>query len=197
VVGAPREQIALGLRVEDLRDPTSLWRVDLANRSRQKTRKLASTFVGERSNTHPEAGKCLYRLAIDNKFERLRAANRERRQLLLAPSVLAPPPKDMDAIIDSIVPRQWEDELRKEVCQELAIEVLERRCECTPAALKSILIAHRNHYHRKYANRWGDASLDEQLFENSELVMGGAVTHHPRGLTQRPVAPKRPSGAEF
>jgi hypothetical protein len=148
-------------------------------------------------HAHPEAGKRLYRLAIDNKFERLRAANRERRQLLLAPSVLAPPPRDMDAIIDSIVPRQWEDELRKEVCQELAIEVLERRCECTPAALKSILIAHRNHYHRKYANRWGDASLDEQLFENSELVMGGAVTHHPRGLTQRPDAPKRPRGAEF
>jgi len=85
-------------------------------------------------NLHPEIGKRLRRLSIENKFERVRAAN-FAKQRLGAPWVMAPPPPpDMAAIIDAAVPRQLFPELRMEICQRLAIDVLERRANAPSMA---------------------------------------------------------------
>jgi hypothetical protein len=85
-------------------------------------------------NLHPEIGKRLRRLSIENKFERVRAANFVK-QRLGAPWVMAPPPPpDMAAIIDAAVPRQLFPELRMEICQRLAIDVLERRANAPSMA---------------------------------------------------------------
>jgi hypothetical protein len=124
---------------------------------------------------HPEIGKRFRRLAIDNKYERFRAANRERRQLASAPWVLTPPPSDMWAIIDAVVPRRLFSELRMEIRQQLALDVLERRCECTAAGLSHALAVHWHEYYREYANRWGDVSLDGQLFEDSHKTLGDTL----------------------
>ena len=112
---------------------------------------------------HPEIGKRLWRLAIDNKYERFRAANSERRQLAAAPWVLTPPPHDMWTIIDAVVPRGLFSELRNEVCQRLALEVMERRCECTVAGLRNALVQQRRAYFKDYADYWDDISLDRDL----------------------------------
>jgi hypothetical protein len=45
-----------------------------------------------------------------------------------------PPPPDMAAIIDAAVPRQLFPELRMEICQRLAIDVLERRANAPSMA---------------------------------------------------------------
>ena len=128
---------------------------------------------------HPKIGMRLRKLSIDNKHARVREANRERRERMLTPSVAAPPPDDMWAIIEAVVPRALFSELRREVCQRLALDVLERRCECTVAGLSNALQRHRRDFYKEYASRWGDLSLDEQLFDGSPETRGD---HLIRGL---------------
>jgi hypothetical protein len=127
-------------------------------------------------NLHPEIGKRLRRLSIENKFARVRATNEKNRLLALVPWVVTPPPDDMWAIIDAIVPRQLFPELRMEICQRLAIDVLERRCECTPDGLRHALWSHRGQYYRDYASRWGNRSLDEQLPNDSRRTLGDVLS---------------------
>jgi len=120
---------------------------------------------------HPDIGKRLRRLAIDNKFARIRDRNQARREFRGAPWVATPPPAEMWTIIDAVVPRSLFTELRKEVCQRLAVEVLERRCECTPAALRATLTQHQQNYFDEYADPWGNVSLDEDLFGDGRRTL--------------------------
>lgn len=112
-------------------------------------------------NLHPDIGRRLRRLAIDNKHEQLRNRNQARREFRGAPWVAIPPPAEIWAIIDAVVPRSMFRELRLEICQRLALQVLERRCECTGSALRAALVQHKHNYYDEYADAWGDVSLDQ------------------------------------
>jgi hypothetical protein len=114
---------------------------------------------------HPDVGKRFRKLSIGNRFERILKANQARREFRGAPWVVTPPPAELWALIDSVVPRRLFSELRKEVCQRLALEVLERRCECTVAGLSDAFARQKREYFDDYADRWDHISLDEQLFD--------------------------------
>jgi hypothetical protein len=122
-------------------------------------------------HAHPVIGWRLYRLALDNKAEQTRERHKARREFRGAPWVATPPPNEMWAIIDSVVPRRMFSELRAEVCQRLAIEVLERRCECTPGALLATLKQHKSNYYDEYADSWGDASMDAKLYADGKATL--------------------------
>lgn len=77
----------------------------------------------------------------------------------------------MWAIIDAVVPRGMFNELRMEVCQRLALQVMERRCECTPAGLRAVLTQHKKNYYDEYADEWGPVSFDEDLFGDGTLTL--------------------------
>lgn len=122
-------------------------------------------------NLHPDIGKRLRRLALDNKAEQARDRNQARREFRGAPWVATPPPAEMWAIIDAVVPRGMFSELRMEVCQRLALEIMERRCECTAAGLRATLAQHKQNYFDEYADRWGDVSLDQDLFGDGRRIL--------------------------
>jgi len=128
---------------------------------------------------NPEMGKRFRRLSIENKFARVRAANQAKREIILATWVTSPPPDNMWAIIDDAVPRNLLSEVRMEICQRLALDVMERRCECTAAGLSNALERHRRQYYKDYANKWGDESLDAPMFEDGTTTRGDTIS---RGL---------------
>jgi hypothetical protein len=119
---------------------------------------------------HPEIGVRFRRLSRENKFARIRVANQEKRQLGRVAWVSTAPPEDMWAIINAVVPRHLFSELRKEICQRLALEVLERRCECSAAGLSKALAQHKREYYEEYADLWGDLSLDAELFGDGQIT---------------------------
>lgn len=122
-------------------------------------------------HAQPKAAARFKRLSQETVSER-------RRAIFLARTVAAPalitvaPPSDMWAIIDSTVPRQLFSELRTEICQQLALDVLERRCECTVDALIRAMAKHRARYLRDYANPWGNLPLDapSRDFDDDQTV---------------------------
>jgi hypothetical protein len=120
---------------------------------------------------HPDIGKRLRRLSIDNKFECIRNRNQARREFRGASWIAAAPPDDMWAIIDAVVPRGMFSELRMEVCQRLALQVMERRCECTAFGLRAALAQHKQNYYDEYADAWGDVSLDQDLFGDGRRTL--------------------------
>jgi hypothetical protein len=111
---------------------------------------------------HPDIGKRFRRLAIDNKFEQIRNANQARREFRGAPFVATSPPADMWAMIDAAVPKGLFSELRLEVRQRLALEVMERRCECTVAGLRATLAQHKQNYFDEYGQIGAPLYLAEE-----------------------------------
>jgi hypothetical protein len=119
---------------------------------------------------HPEIGRRLLKLSKENKAAKVIATHQAKAALRQTAWVAVPPPNDMWAMINAAVPQNLFGELRGEVCQRLALDVLERRCECTVAGLRRALTDHRRAYYREYANPWGDKSLDQKLSDDSKLT---------------------------
>lgn len=128
---------------------------------------------------HPEIGRRLVRLSQENRIAHVIASNQARVAIRRTAWVAVAPPANMWEMIDAIVPRNLFYELRSEVCQRLAEDVMERRCECTFDGLQRELARHRGAYYRDYANRWGARSLDQTLSADGKFTLMDTIK---RGL---------------
>lgn len=153
-----------------------------AEELRRLARALAHGAIIKEFTSHPETGihtqlyykwmawKCAYpkiasrfkRLSRETYSERRRKAFEAKKLTSSRAWVLVDPPDNIWQIIESVVPHQIPGELRSEICQRLAIEVLERRCECDPQALSKALTEQRSLCLREYANPWKNVPLFEE-----------------------------------
>ena len=76
---------------------------------------------------------------------------------------------DMEAIINDVVPRQLPYEIRDEVCQEIALQLLLRKTHYSN--LREAVTKLTKRFFREYQNKFGDLSLDAPINEEG-LTLG-------------------------
>lgn len=125
---------------------------------------------------HPLEAARLKRQSVKSKAEKRIGLAAARLAVLRAPAIVLsrelPPADQVLALIEAaIAPLRLSDEIRSEVRQNLAVDVLERRVDCSADSLRARAL--RSLYFRDYADPWGNRSLDEVQQDGSDLTLNG------------------------